>query len=237
MASAMSSRPVKTIDDATASNSNVDTMMAVVMFAVGGGMLYALGQPIVLDVNDRDFNPLIVFVGLMALGGVFYLVRGLRRRAVVGRFGTTVFEQDGFETYIGETLRGRVKTSLPLSAPDGFHLRVRCIERKGETFDEKRRRTRDEIIWEATQTVRTGDSRGGIPVEFLIPPSSLAKAKLGVGDWTLKVEATVDGKPFEATFPLRVSGGSRAEDEAEDAAAEAAADAADEAAGESAKTP
>lgn len=218
MIAAMSFRPVTRIDDATASNSNVDTMLAVVMFAAGGGALYALGQPIVLDVNDRDFNPLIVFVGLMAVGGLFYLVRGLRRRAVVGRFGTTVLEQDGFETYLGETLRGRVITSRTLSAPDGFLLRVRCIERKGESFDEKRRRTREEIIWESSHTVRTGDSRSGIPVEFLIPPTALAKARLGGGDWTLRVEATVDGKPFEATFPLRVSGGSREEDEAEERA-------------------
>lgn len=225
----MSFRPVKRIDDATASNSNVDGGLAVVMLVAGGAILYALGQPLVLDVNDPDFNPLIVFVGLMWLGALFYGWRAVRRRGVVSRFGTTVFDQEGFETYLGETLRGKVITSRTLSAPDGFLLRVRCIERKGESFDEKKRRTREEIIWEASHTVRTGDSRSGIPVEFLIPPTALAKSQLGGGDFTLRVEATVDGRPFEATFPLRVYGGSREQDEAEDAAAEAAIDAAAEA--------
>lgn len=220
--------PTKRIDDATASNSNVDGGLAVIMLIAAAAVLYAMRQPLVFDVTDRDFNPLIVFVALMGLGAVYFGVRAVRRRTVVSRFGETVFEQQGFETYLGETLRGRVITSRSLSAPDGFQLRVRCIERKGQSFDETRRRTRDDIIWESTQTVRTGDSRGGIPVEFLIPPTALANAKLGGGDWTLKVDATVDGKPFEATFPLRVSGGSRADDEAEDAAAEAAADAADD---------
>ncbi len=226
----MSFRPVKRIADATASNSNVDAGTAVVMLIAGAGVLYAMGQPLVLDVNDREFNPLIVFVALMGLGALYYGIRAVRRRGVVNRFGTTVFDQDGFETYLGETLRGKVITSRAWSVPDGFLLRVRCIERKGESFDEKKRRTRDEIIWEASHTVRTGDSRSGIPVEIPIPLNALAKAQLGGGDWTLRVEAKVDGQPFEATFPLRVSGGSRAEDEAEDAAAEAAFDAATEAA-------
>lgn len=218
-------RPTKRIDDATASNSNVDGGLAVVMLIAAAAVLYAMGRPLVFDVNDPEFNPLIVFVALMGAGAVYYAVRAVRRRSVVGRFGETVFEQEGFETYIGETLRGRVITSRSLAAPEGFLLRLRCIERKGESFDEKHRRTRDAIIWESSHTVRTGDSRGGIPVEFLIPPSALAEAKLGVGDWTLKVEAMADGKPFEATFPLRVYAGSRAEDEAADAAAEAASDA------------
>lgn len=212
----MAIRPVKTIDDATASNSNVDGMMAAVLVAAAVWLVYAMGQPLVFDVTDREFNPLIVMAVLLVVGGVYYVVRAVRRRAVVSRFGTTVFEQDGFETYVGETLRGRVVTSRSLSAPDGFHLRVRCIERKGESFDEKRRRTSEGIVWESTHTVHTADSRSGIVVEFLIPTDAFAKAQLYGGDWTLKVDATVEGKPFEATFPLRVYGGTREEDEADD---------------------
>jgi len=222
MASPVTTRPLTRFDDATASGSNVDLMMAVVLGAAAAWVVYALGTPLVFDPRDREFNPLIVLALILSAIGVFYLVRGVRRRRVLTRFGTTVFDQEGSNVHVGETLRGRVITSRPLSAPDGFQLRLRCIEGKGETMDETRRRTRDAILWEASHTAHTANSQGGIPVEFTIPASALTDAKFGSQNWTLKVDATVDGKPFEAVFGLRVYAGSREEDEAdvEDEAAE-----------------
>lgn len=214
MASPVTTRPLTRFDDATASGSNVDLMMAVVLGAAAAWVVSALGTPLVFDLNDREFNPLIVLAAILAAIGMFYLVRGVRRRRVLTRFGTTVFDQEGSNVYVGETLRGRVVTSRALTAPDGFELRVRCIEGKGETMNEKHRRTRAALLWEASSTVHTADSRGGIPVAFTIPASALAEAKFDSQDWTLKVSATVDGTPFEALFGLRVYAGSRAEDEA-----------------------
>jgi hypothetical protein len=215
MASPMTTRPITRFDDATASGSNVDLMMAVVLGAAAAWVVSALGTPLVFDLSNPDFNPLIVLALILGAGGVFYLVRGIRRRAVISRFGATAFDQEGSNVYVGETLRGRVITSRPLSAPDGFQLRVRCIEGKGETMDETRRRTRAAILWEASQTAHTADSHAGIPVEFTIPTSALADAKFGSQNWTLKVDAVVDGKPFEAIFGLRVYAGSREQDEAD----------------------
>ncbi len=149
----MSARPITRFDDVTASNSNVDLMMAAVLAAATAWVVYAIGTPLVLDPTDREFNPLIVFAAILGGIGAYNLVRGLRRRRVIGRFGTTVFDQEGSNVYVGETLRGRVITSRRLSAPDGFTLRLRCIERKGETMDEKTRRSQDAVVWEATQTV------------------------------------------------------------------------------------
>ena len=76
--------------------------------------------------------------------------------------------------------------------------------------------------------MQASNSQEGIPVNVTIPATALAKAKLGSPDWTLKVSATVEGKPFEALFALRVYSGSREADEADDAAAEARIDAAAE---------
>lgn len=211
----MANPSVTRIDDATPSTGNVDVMLGVVLAGAGAGVVTMLGTPLVFELSDPDFNPLIVLAGLLAVLGAYYLVRGLLRRRVVGRFGATVFEQQGHEVYVGETLRGRILTSRPLSAPEGFLLRLRCIERKGESFDETRRRARDAILWETSHTVRTADSSAGIPVEFLIPQSALAEARLGAGDWTLKVSATADGASYEATFGLRVYSGARSDDDNE----------------------
>jgi hypothetical protein len=215
MASPMTARPITRFDDATASISNVDRMMAVVLGAAALWVVYALGTPLVFEPSNPEFNPLLILALILGVGSVYYLVRGVRRRVVITRFGTTVFDQEGSNVYVGETLRGRVITSRPLSAPDGFVLRLRCIEGKGETFDEKNRRSHDAILWEASHTAHTADSHAGIPVEFTIPTSALADAKFGSQDWSLKVYATVDGKPFEALFGLRVYAGSREEDEAD----------------------
>lgn len=213
----MVTRPITRFDDVTASTSNVDLMMAVVLGAAAGWVGSALGPPLVFDPSDPEFNPLVVLALVLGALGVFYLVRGIRRRAVITRFGTTVFDQEGSNVYVGETLRGRVITSRPLPAPEGFQLRLRCIEGKGETMDEKTRRTRDAILWEASHTAYAADSHAGVPVEFTIPASALAEAKFGAQNWTLKVSALVDGKSFEALFALRVYAGSREEDEADEA--------------------
>ncbi len=213
MAAPMTIGPTTRFDDATASNSNVDVMMGVLLGAAAAWVVYAIGTPLVVDPSDREFNPLIVLALLFGLIGVYYLARGVRRRGGLTRFGTTVFDQEGSNVYVGETLRGRVITSRSLSAPDGFELRVRCIEGKGQTMDETKRRSQAAILWESSHTVHTANSHGGIPVEFPIPASALADAKFGSQSWTLAVNATVDGKPFEAVFGLRVYSGSREEDE------------------------
>ena len=211
----MTTRPITRFDDATASNSNVDLMTAVVLGVAGAWVVSALGTPLVFNLSNPEFNPLIVLALLLGVGGVFFFVRGIRRRQVITRFGATVFDQEGSNVYVGETLRGLVITSRRLSAPDGFQVRLRCIEGKGETFDEKQRRTRAVILWEASRTTHTADSHAGIPVEFAIPATALADAKFGSQDWSLKVDATVDGKPFEVVFGLRVYSGSREADEAD----------------------
>ena len=97
------------------------------------------------------------------------------------------------DVLVGETLRGRVFTSRPLATDDGFRMTLRCIERKGESFDETKRRTREAILWEGTQTVRSADSSAGVPVEILVPPAAIANAKFDRQDWSLIVEATVGG--------------------------------------------
>ncbi len=211
----MTIRPITRFDDATASTSNVDLMTAVVLGGAGAWVVSALGTPLVVDPSNPEFNPLIVLALLLGAIGAYYFVRGVHRRRVITRFGTTVFDQEGSNVYVGETLRGRVITSRRLSAPEGFHLRLRCIERKGQSFDETRRRTRDAVVWEASQTAHPADSHAGIPVEFTIPASALADARFDAPDWSLKVSATVDGAAFEALFALRVYAGSRDEDEAD----------------------
>lgn len=207
---------VKRLDDALPGVSNTDVLLAGVLVVAAGVMLNALDRPYVFDLNSRDFNPLIVLPAVLVAIAAFYGVRGVRRKIARSRFGETYFELQGDDVMVGETLRGRVFTSRPLKADDGFRITLRCIERKGESFDETRRRTRDAILWESTQTVRTGDSSAGVPVEIPVPPAAIADAKFDRQDWSLIVEATVGGSLFMATFVAPVIKGPRDPDDYDD---------------------
>lgn len=96
----MSARPITRIDDATASGSNVDLMMAVVLLAAAAWVVSALGTPLVFDLRNPDFNPLIALALIGGAIGVFFLVRGTRLGGVITRFGTTVFGQEGGNLYV-----------------------------------------------------------------------------------------------------------------------------------------
>ncbi|MFN7978498.1 MAG: hypothetical protein U0P30_10195 [Vicinamibacterales bacterium] len=207
---------VRRLDDTLPGVSNTDVQLAVVLVIAAGIVLYAIGRPFVFNMNSPDFNPLIVFSAVLLAVAAFYAVRGVRRKAASNRFGQTYMELQGDDVLVGETLRGRVFTSRPLKADDGFRFTLRCIERKGESFDETRRRTQDAILWEATQTVRSGDSSAGVPVEILVPPAAIANAKFARQDWSLIVEATVGGSMFMATFMAPVITGPRDPDDYDD---------------------
>jgi len=207
---------VKRLDDTLPGVSNTDVLLAGVLLVAAGVMLNALDRPYVFDLNSPDFNPLIVFVALMVTLAAVYGVRGVRRKIARGRFGETYMELQGDDVLVGETLRGRVFTSRPLQTDDGFRMTLRCIERKGESFDETRRRTREAILWEVTQTVRSGDSSKGVPVEILVPPAAVANATFDRQDWSLIVEATVGGAMFMSTFLVPILKGPRDPDDYDD---------------------
>lgn len=219
MMSVMSGTPtmVTRLDDTLPGVSNTDVQLGGVLVIAAGVALYAIGRPYVLDLTSPDFNPLIVLAAVLAALGVYYAVRGVRRKAVRRRFGETYMELQGRDVLVGETLRGRVFTSRPLAAGEGFRMTLRCIERKGESFDETRRRSRDAILWEATQTVRSSDSSGGVPVEIPVPPAAIAKATFARQDWYLLVNADVGGAAFMATFVVPIVTGPRAPDDNDDA--------------------
>ncbi len=207
---------VKRLDDTLPGVSNTDVQLAVVLLVVAGFVLSKLDRPYVFNLNSPDFNPLIVFVALLVTLAVVYGVRGVRRKVARGRFGETYMEMQGDDVLVGETLRGRVFTSRPLATDDGFRMTLRCIERKGESFDETKRRTREAILWEGTQTVRSADSSAGVPVEIVVPPSAIANAVFDRQDWSLIVEATVNGAAFMSTFYVPVLKGPRDPDDYDD---------------------
>ncbi|MFT3818069.1 MAG: hypothetical protein QM750_10640 [Rubrivivax sp.] len=206
-------KSVTRLEDTLPGVATTDVLLAVVLLVAAGLVLNELDRPYVFDPRLPDFNPLIVLVAVLAGIALWYGARGVRRKIARSRFGQTYLELEGRDVLVGETLRGRVFTSRPLAAEDGFRMRLRCIERKGQSFDETRRRTQDAILWEGTQTVRSAHSSSGVPVEMLVPPAAIADAKFASQDWTLLVDARVDGAAFMATFSLPIQSGPRDPDD------------------------
>jgi hypothetical protein len=78
MASPMTTRPLTRFDDATASNANVDLMMAVVLGGAAAWVVSALGTPLVFDPTDRDSQNWTLTVGATVDDTPFEALFGLR---------------------------------------------------------------------------------------------------------------------------------------------------------------
>lgn len=139
MASPMATRPITRFDDATATTSNVDLMMAVVLGAAAAWVVSALGTPLVFEPSNPEFDPLIVLALILVAIGVFYLVRGTRRRSVIAGFGTTVFDQGGQQRLCGRDAAG--PRDHIASIVGCRRLRAACALHRGQRRDDGRDET------------------------------------------------------------------------------------------------
>ncbi len=204
----MSAPATRSIEDATPVHAAADWKMAALAIAAAVGIVWWFKLPLDFDVNGPSFNPAVFVPVALALYGVLQAVTFLRGRRLGNRFGVSEFEVQGHSVDIGSTLPGRVLTSRDLNAPDGFRLRLRCIEevRYADHAGDAGTRRRDRIQWESEHTVQSpGSHSSGVPVEFAIPAS--AANGLTAGNrlrWLLEVEAMADGARYEALFGVPV---------------------------------
>jgi len=80
------------------------------------------------DPDSRDFNPVIgvaLFLGAFALKSLYTAARGT---LLARRFGESTLEMEGESVPLGGTLKGRVRTSPPLTVPGDYAITLTCIE-------------------------------------------------------------------------------------------------------------
>jgi hypothetical protein len=125
------------------------------------------------------------------------------------RYGTSTFELATLPASPGAALAGRVRLSVPFDPPDGFRLTLRCVH-VTVTGSGKNRSTREETLWEHSDTMPGGvEERGGIniPIALAIPIDARESDERNSSNrivWRLLVSADVPGVDYTATFDVPV---------------------------------
>ncbi len=199
----------------------------------GGGAVYlgALGWPWVFDINNPDFNPLLLLELLLIGVVVWYGVTSARWLMRYWQFGATRLDLEG-SPRLGAPLVGRVISDRPVSATGDYLLVLTCYDVHEFEHDDKRRR-RSFPVWSGEVTVsREIDVQEGLPFRFHLPasvgpepvPSGILPGP-GIRTrftvhvpgmrqviasnyppleryWLLKVSARTRGSDYQAEFPI-----------------------------------
>ena len=134
--------------------------------------------PWVFDIEDPDFNPLIVLPLMsMAVSG-YYLFHAVRWTIRLKRFGSATMElKGGGSVVLGRKLEGVVRTPRPLQPQGPYRFVLQCIDTH-EFLDESDAATRPHkvqnfTVWKHDLEVPAAgiDSTRGIPFSFQLPAS------------------------------------------------------------------
>jgi hypothetical protein len=192
-----------------ASTAAAYLILALLVF---GGIAYFNRGPLVLDPSSRDFNPIVIIPLLVAMSGLFDLIRAGRDWLRARWFGTSVLEID--EAFAGHSLHGTLRTARDLKTTSGFVLRLQCIQSKeiavpGRTAGHTSYTIVDDVLCELAQKVEgRGRSSIGVPVDFALPPDMPpthgAQGIKGSIRWALIAEARLMGLSYNAVFRIPV---------------------------------
>lgn len=159
---------------------------------------------------------LVTAVGLAYAG--WYGAVWLRQWLVLRRFGASLLEAQTCPAFVGEALRGQVRTGVDAAMPpeQGFDVELCCVHRyehktpmgAGDT----RTHFRHDVLWRRSARV-TGQrdaqalSKLTVPVAFDLdadlPPTTLVQFGGGIL-WQLGVRARLRGIDYSATFEVPV---------------------------------
>ncbi|THD82770.1 hypothetical protein E7811_11440 [Aliigemmobacter aestuarii] len=149
-------------------------VMAVGFAGASGWVAWMLGWPLILDINDPDFNPMVGLLGL-ALGvslwnGFQAILWYLRLR----RFGATRMQLDGpVPAPLGRPLVGRLVFDRPIRPKGAFRVVLTChdVHESGDDTDAK---GRDQAfpVWTQERLIPPEAIHGnGIAFRFDLPAS------------------------------------------------------------------
>jgi hypothetical protein len=199
------------IGESTGFSTSTHYIMAALLGAAAIAAIIAFEIRLNFDPNSPDFSPIIgvpFFLGAFALKSLYTAVRGT---LLARRFGESTLEMEGESVPLGGTLKGRVRTSAPLTVTGDYAVTLTCIEQLqvSSMSSSTKSRIEDRVHWEGLRKVpaATVNSAEGIPFEFPIPEEALAmpdaRAK-GAVRWTLEVTAPQKGLDYYALFGVIV---------------------------------
>ena len=156
-------------------------------------------------------NQKVLFVLIFPAIGIVLLVWAAREIIRWKKFGDSTFKMLAMPGVIGGQLSGAIQTSVKIRPQDGFHLKLRCVNRV-TTGSGKSSSTSETTLWDDEKTMLKellGDDprRSGIPVFFKIPPDCRESDDSNSRDqilWRLEARAKVPGVDYFARFDVPV---------------------------------
>lgn len=143
--------------------------------AVGSG--WALGWSFILDLNNPDFNPVVLVQLLLICVAGWHILKALRWRARNRMFGAADIEIDGYTPVpMGGTLSGVLRLGRPVAATGDWALRLTCfdIHETHETSDASNAIYRNDAypVWNSQVFLPADtDTSEGLAFRFQLPRS------------------------------------------------------------------
>jgi hypothetical protein len=206
-----------TIEAANAENAWFNLITALIFWVLAilaaWWMHSGYGICFTLNINSRDFCPVIFVPVVFILIGLFFSGRALLDGLRVRKYGRTTLEAG--EVFLGGSLTGTIRTTYDLEPLGDYTLRLRCIETVGSgSVSDKNYHHIDELRWEGLGTVKHDSvhSSQGIPVDIPIPEGSGALvtvpgSEIGTATgvrWVLEIRAPLRGLDYYALFLIIV---------------------------------
>ena len=160
---------------------------ALANWTLAGGMAAAMGfvawhlsWPPIFDINDPEFNPLIVLPLMLIAASVFYTIKGVRWMARHKRFGAATMEIDGpVPAPLGRRLSGRIIAQRPPKPTGDYIIRLQCFDiHEMNSMGSSRQRPRNEEfpVWsDEIRLPASTDATKGLRFAFQLPASAGAK--------------------------------------------------------------
>lgn len=138
---------------------------------------WMLGWPWIFDMDDPEFNPLILFEGVLIAVGAWHIVKALRWRARSRAFGATDLEITGRTPVpMGGELSGVLRLGRPVAPTADWTLKLTCFDihetRDSRNISNSPYRRDAYPVWSTTTTLPADTATaGGLPFHFQLPAS------------------------------------------------------------------
>lgn len=178
-------------------------IMAGGMAAATGFVAWHLSWPPIFDINDPEFNPLVVLPLILIAASVFYAIKGARWMSRHKRFGAATMEIDGpVPAPLGRRLSGRIIAQHPPAPTGDYIIKLRCFDiHQMNSMNSGRQSYRNEgfPVWSGEVTLPAStDATKELRFAFQLPASVGAK----LADYS----AGRERKYFEFKFAITIPG-------------------------------
>jgi len=192
-------------------SSTKAAMVTACIFALFWNLISMTVCAAVIPAELKKGNHKALFALFFPAVGIVLLFWAAREIIRWKKFGESVFKMLSVPGVLGGQLNVAIQTSVKISPEDGFHLKLRCINRI-TTSSGKNSSTQEVVLWEDEKTMikelLTDDPRrSGIPVFFQIPADCRESDDSNSNNrilWRLEAGARVPGVDYFAQFEVPV---------------------------------